>query len=249
MLDMRKGQATISTLGTGQQQKTKGLLSTALNDSLKVNLHVIPRITGSMPSSPTDKSQLRHNLPLADPHFNLPGKIDILLGSDVIEEVMYDNRIKDNGLSIRDSMFGWVASGPVHKPDDSIVYAHVALDVETDQLLTKFWELDSVQVRTHQTLEERECEEHFTRTTRRGSDGRFIVQMPFKTSNAQLGLSKANAMKEYLNLERKLHRENRLHERYSQFIRELLELDHLELVPSDERDNPSHFYLPHHCVM
>ncbi len=217
MLDMRKGRATISALGTGQQQKTKGLLSTALNDSVKVNLHAIPRITGSMPSSPIDKSHLRHvdNLPLADPHFNLPGKIDILLGSDVIEEVMYDNRIKDNGLSIRDSMFGWVVSGSVNKPNDSIVSAHVALDVDTDQLLTKFWELDSVQGRRHQTLEERECEEHFTRTTRRGSDGRFIVQMPFKTSIAQLGLSKANAMKRYLNLERTLHREPRLHERYS----------------------------------
>ncbi len=74
MLDMRKGPVTISTLGTGQQQKTKGLLSTALDDSVRANL---PRITGSMPSSPIDKSEMRHvdNLLLADPKFNLPARL------------------------------------------------------------------------------------------------------------------------------------------------------------------------------
>ncbi len=42
LLDMQKGQVKISTLRTGQQQKTNGLLSTALNYSVRVNLHVIP---------------------------------------------------------------------------------------------------------------------------------------------------------------------------------------------------------------
>ncbi len=44
MLDMQKCRAMISTLGTGQHQKKKGLHNTALNDSFKVNLHMIPRI-------------------------------------------------------------------------------------------------------------------------------------------------------------------------------------------------------------
>ncbi len=69
------------------------------------------------------------------------------------------------------------------------------------------------------------------------------------TAIVQLGLSKANAMKRYMNLERKLHSEPGLHGRYSQFVQQLLELDHLELVPASERDAQSHFYLPHHCVM
>ena len=109
-------------------------------------------------------------------------------------------------------MFGWVVSGPVNKPEDNIVSTHLALDGDTNQSLNKFWELESVQERKHQTVEERECEKHFTKITRRSYGGRFIVQMPFKTSNVQLGLSKANAKKRYMNLERKLHREPGLHE-------------------------------------
>ena len=251
MVNIQKGQATITTLGSGQQQKTKGLLSTALNDDVKVNLHVIPRITGCMPSSKIDKSQMRHvdNLPLADPTFNVPGHIDVLLGSDVIEDVMLDNRIRDNGLSIRDSIFGWVVSGPVNQAEGNFVATHVSLDVETNQLITKFWELDAVDERKHLSVEERDCEDHFAKTTRRKDDGRFIVQMPFKAGNTKLGLSKGNAMRRYLNLERKFHREPGLHERYCQFVQELLDMQHLERVPPSDIDNSNHFYLPHHCVL
>ena len=68
-----------------------------------------------MPSTIIDKYQMHHvyNLPLADPNFNVPGRIDVLLVSDILEDVMFDNRIEDNGLSIRDSQFGWVVSGPI----------------------------------------------------------------------------------------------------------------------------------------
>ena len=78
-------------------------MSAKLNDVLDINLHVIPKITNAIPSQEIDVSQLRHihNLQLADPQFNVPGKIDILLGADVIEDVMLDNRIKDNGLHIK----------------------------------------------------------------------------------------------------------------------------------------------------
>ena len=51
---------------------------------------------------------MRHvnHLQLADLSFNVPGKIDIFLGADVNEEVMLDNRINDNGVVIRESLFG-----------------------------------------------------------------------------------------------------------------------------------------------
>ncbi len=131
---------------------------------------------------------MRHvdNLPLADPNSNAPGRIDVLLGSDVLEDVMFDIGIKGNGFSIRESLFGWVISGPIKNAGCTIVANNVALDAGTHQLITRFWELDSVQEQKHQTNEEQGCEKYSTETTRHSDDGRFIVQMHFKTSNVQL---------------------------------------------------------------
>ena len=141
---------------------------------------------------------------MADPQFNVPGKIDILLGADVIEDVMLDNRIKDNGLHIKEFLFGWIVSGPINaNATESICANHVTLSDNTDAILAKFWELENIPHKKHLTTEEKLCEKHYD-TTRRNENGRFVVQMPFK-ENSRLGLSKATAMRRYLNLERKLH--------------------------------------------
>ena len=84
-----------------------------------------------------------YKLPLADLKFNLPVKIDFLLHSDVIEEVRYHIRIKGNGLSISDSMFGGMVSGPVN-----IVSTHVALGADTEKL---------PHLESHQFLGARKC--------------------------------------------------------------------------------------------
>ena len=72
---------------------------------------------------------------------------------------------------------------------------------DSDQLLLKFWEIESVPEFRHLTLDERRCEEHFDTTTKRNEDGRFVVQMPFKDGPHNLGLSRANALKRFIRLE------------------------------------------------
>ena len=254
MLRLRKGQVEITTLGASTTEKTKGMIVTKLNDAVPINLHVISRITNQVPTSKVDISQMRNirNLKLADPTFNTPGKIDVLLGADVLEDVMMENKIKDNGLSVRDSIFGWVVSGPVKQTSESTLTSHhasIGPSSDNDQSLTRFWELENVPEKRHLSSEEKQCEQHFDSTTTRKEDGRFIVEMPFKEDCSQLGHSKASAMRRFLNLEKKLVHDPSLHERYSAFVKEFIDLGHLEKVPTKELENPRHFYLPHHCVL
>ena len=63
-----------------------------------------------------------NHLQLADPTIKVPGKIDILLGADVLEEVMLDNRIKHHGNVIRESLFGGIVSGPVQKSESETIF-------------------------------------------------------------------------------------------------------------------------------
>ena len=116
MLPTQRSQINISTMGSFHFQKTRGLSPVKLNDTLEINLHLITKISNTIPDKEIDVSTMRHvnNLNLADPTFNVPNKVDLLLGADVIEDILLDNKIKDNGLCIRDSVFGWVVSGPVY---------------------------------------------------------------------------------------------------------------------------------------
>ena len=118
MIPIEKVQIPIAALGAARTKKTLGLIPTKLNDVVETNLHVIPKITNEKPTKLIDVSQLHHvnYLQLADLTFNVPGKIGISLGADVLEEVVLDNRIKDNDVVIRESLFGLVVSGPVQKP-------------------------------------------------------------------------------------------------------------------------------------
>ncbi|UYV71205.1 hypothetical protein LAZ67_8002159 [Cordylochernes scorpioides] len=54
-----------------------------------------------------------------------------------------------------------------------------------------------------------------------------------------------------LALERKLHKSSNLLQQYKDFMMEYLSLNHMELIPKNERDKPSDkcYYIPHHCVL
>ena len=238
---------SITPLGSSSSQKTKGVLSTVLNDAVHVDLHVVSKISNLVPPRkvmiPTLESV--KNLKLADPNFNSPGRIDILLGADVLEDVMKEGKFKEKGLHIRNSIFGWIVSGPVQQSNESNTNNMVHVN-KVD--ITQFWELENVPEEKHLTKSERECVEHFDRTTKRNNDGRFIVEMPMKSCGPTLGSSKAIAMRRFLNLEKKLNNDLSLKERYSSFIQEFIDLRHLEKVPDHQLDNPRNFYLPHHCV-
>ena len=105
MLPIEKIQIPIAALGAANTLKTLGLIAMKLNDVVETNLHVIPKITYEIPTNPIDVSQLRHvnHLQLADPTFSVPGEIGLLLGADMLEEVLLDNPIKDNGVVRRDN--------------------------------------------------------------------------------------------------------------------------------------------------
>ena len=252
MLSMKKTSTTLTPLGAGTTQRVNQLLATKLNDSIDVNMFILPKITNHIPSHEIDISQMRHirNLNMADPQFNVPSTIDVLLGADVVEEVMLDNRIKDNGVYLRQSIFGSIVSGPIKTTTAEVNYfsCHVITTPTTDSLLGKFWALEEVPARKLLTLEETQCEEHFLSTTKRNHEGRFVVRMPFKGGEFKLSLSKNLAMRRFLNLERKLKRDPELQKRYSDFITEFIDLGHMEKVPNSELNNPQNFCLPHRCV-
>ena len=65
-----------------------------------------------------------------------------------------------------------------------------------------------------------------------------------------LGESLTQAESRFKSLERRLDGNPDLRKRYSDFINEIISLDHMEVIPQEELNKPSNevYYLPHHCV-
>lgn len=97
------------------------------------------------------------------------------------------------------------------------------------------------------TKEEQLCENHFVTNTVRNENGRYIVKLPIKTESFELGNSRQTALRRFMQLEQRFERTPSLKENYVQFMREYLELGHMqEAGPLPH--GKQHYYIPHHAA-
>lgn len=121
-----------------------------------------------------------------------------------------------------------------------------------NKTLKQFWELESFAGTSSKPLSKEEitCEEIYTKTTSRDECGRFIVSLPFKAPVTSIGETRSAALKRLTQIERRFERNKTYRERYIQFMREYLELNHMSLVkPNNDDSNKCIIYLPHHGVV
>ncbi|XP_048002426.1 uncharacterized protein LOC125238969 [Leguminivora glycinivorella] len=189
---------------------------------------------------------------LADPKFNEPSSIDILVGAEIFWDVLGVRKIElgPNQPTLRDSKFGWLVCGAIIHPKVDVpqtcMFTH-ELPSDSGVDISRFWELDSVAPKHKFTPEENACEEHFQKTTTRDADGRFMVSMPLKESPEVLGDSYQRALATFLSVERRLEPNPTLKDLYVDFLDEYESLGHMSKCMGGEHGVSC--FLPHHGVL
>ncbi|KAL0867450.1 hypothetical protein ABMA27_008237 [Loxostege sticticalis] len=227
--------------------------------NMDIVCHVLPEITKVLPSSFVNISHvpIPPGLQLADPNFNIPSVIDILVGAEVFWSVLGSNSIDlgKNLPKLCETKFGWLVSGSISRQKDkpSLQFCNFA-NSSPDSDLSRFWELDHVSPKHSQSLEERSCEKHFLETTFRKDDGRFVVSMPLKQDPSLLGHSYEHAKCRFLSLERRFQSDPVFKDRYFEFMHEYETLGHMSLdkdcatLPDSSKSSETYF-IPHHGVI
>ena len=218
---------------------------------------VIPTITSSLPETTIDVTdwKIPDGITLADPQFNIKGKIDMLIGAEIFLEVIRQEQLKISPSHpiLQNTAFGWIISGQltneVNKPTTS--HCHLNIMDNLDDKLQRFWELEKCNyVYDNMTVDERKCEEHYANSTSRDSSGRYVVKIPFKSTTSQLGDSMFMANKRLDHLLRRLDKDPTTKNLYQDFINEYQDLGHMEQVPINSTLDPAKVqYLPHHCII
>lgn len=194
-IDGSTNQANFSVKTTVQSRAT----------SYKENLEflILPKIT---PNLPTNKIKLENShipdwVKLADPSYSEPGKIDILIGAELFYELLRPGKYKayDKGPVFQETELGWVVSGPISTEAKGNVHAFIAQTIDSKNFdalqtqMSKFWSLEEIAATRHYDQEEKMCIEHFENTVKRGSDNKFVVQLPLTKRVEKLGDSRSIA--------------------------------------------------------
>ncbi|XP_026324392.1 uncharacterized protein LOC113233481 [Hyposmocoma kahamanoa] len=181
---------------------------------------------------------------LADPDYNISRPVDILLDAKVYAEIIMDGLLKsspDQPIAQQTQM-GWILSGSITKSFN----CHVVINNIED--ISNYWELEDItETKRQLTKDEQFCEDYYTKTTRRLTNGTYEVRLPMKEGfEKQLGQSKPTAVAQYMQLERKLAKNPQLSERYHAFMKEYDAMHHMKIC-TDKRSTEC--YLPHHGVL
>ncbi|XP_036322035.1 uncharacterized protein LOC118736033 [Rhagoletis pomonella] len=120
----------------------------------------------------------------------------------------------------------------------------------TDNLLTRFCEVEEVPRKPLASPSDILCEENYQRTTRRNPNGRYVITLPFKDpKHIDIGSSRHIALAQYLRNEKSLLRKPQVKAEYDKAITENLEIAHMKKVEYNPADKMTPYYLPHHAVI
>ena len=261
----------VNSVGADKSQGVNGCVNLSLCHKsegscnfIDVNALIMDKVVGDLP--PTKITNI--NMPnivtrLADPLWNIPGPVDLLLGADVYYQIVTAGAETVKGTSYISTIFGFAISGLIESASTrhlcvSALYSTVEMDLE------RFWKLeevpdvcdskgeqtDGVRLALCRSTEEKFAEDNFFKTHQFDSSGRIVATLPFIGDVGKLGNSERIAKLRFLNNEKKLERSPLAYAQYRKEMNETLSLGHMEKVPIAELNVPSSkvYYIPHHGV-
>ncbi|XP_049884830.1 uncharacterized protein LOC126379907 isoform X2 [Pectinophora gossypiella] len=253
-----------SSLNFAPERGTVTVKSRCNPFSVTLSCLVLPEITATLPRRPINMKQFSFpsNISLADPSFNVPSKVDMLIGADLFWDLIGPRQqsLGANLPTLRESKLGWFLAGHIRDKQTSnlqVDNSNTSIQCNFSALeslhtkLSRFWELEELP--TSQKASEagvdagNPCETHFMTHTTRLEDGRFSVRLPLVTTPDCLGDSYSVAKKRFLNLEKRFERHAQLKSMYSDFMKEYEDLGHMS--ESSLFKPPVSYFIPHHAVM
>ena len=249
-------------IGTMNQTRTtttnylvKATVSSRLNGFTRtLSFLTVENMTGLVPDERISRSSLKlpKNKPLADPEFDQPGEVDMLIGSGTTLSILCVGQIKlskpsEPDLYLQNTRFGWIIGGSISPRDVPPDFNNKRCFLTNlEKIMNRFWEIEEP-VFTHNTRQkENSCEEYFQKNTHRNDKGQYTVALPFDQRKEELGETRSMAEKRLTSIERKLRYNPDLQTQYNDVLREYITLGHMSKV-NDEQKTPG-FYLPHHAV-
>lgn len=249
------GVGIVSSIRATQTAQVKITSNVDKNFSLGVEAIILPKLTKVLPSLGGSCEMPKWNVnpwPLADTG-KMNVEIDMILGADCFVDIMEPGLMKSrDGLLAQRTVFGWVVQGQQRDDSPRIAVNQISynLSVSANMLATGddamidnlhcLWELPADPA----SADSKNIGFQFKCT--RAADGKFMVELPLKSSELSFGDNRKHALARFVSMERKLAVLPKLKADYDTFMREYLELGHMELAKKYEANE---YFIPHHPII
>nr|XP_036677350.1 uncharacterized protein LOC118878459 isoform X2 [Drosophila suzukii] len=200
---------------------------------------------------------------LTDPNFIKSGRIDLLIGVDIIPQLMLPDIRKGTVAEpiAQNTQLGWIVFGPAEAAQTTSISIRCNL-ANLNNMVQRFFELDQVSTTRQLNAEEKWCEDHFQQTHIRQPNGKYLVRLPLKTlfdPTQVIGRSRQIALNRFHALERKLNHRPDFSQQYASTIQEYFDLKQIKEVKGSEEEHTrinaqrqlsiSACTVPHHAVI
>ncbi|XP_038106691.1 uncharacterized protein LOC119766301 [Culex quinquefasciatus] len=259
-LKVQRKRSNVAVYGIGQANtKVKHKIQATIKSrvtgfSRRMEFLLLPKVTANLPTSDVSVAgwEFPPDVELADPAFFNSKTVDIVLGIHHFFAFFNSGKELELGVglpTLTETVFGWIVTGNVENQDsNSVTQCNVAVSSTLEELLTRFWACEEVATPHNYSPAETRCEELYSRTVKRGPDGRYTVSYPKdEDALARMGESRDIAFRRLQGLERRLEKDPDLRRQYNQFMEEYLELGHMR--EATDLGEVKRVFLPHHPVV
>jgi len=223
------------------------------NFETEVECLVVPTITEQLPQTKISAAKLHipWDVKLADPTYNKPGPIDVLLGAGVYWKIITgapENQVKGKP-ALQNTQLGVIIGGELEENQtEALSHCGVVTNAQLHNQLQRFWVQEEVPESLLYSKEEIYSEKLFSDTVRR-QNGRFVVRLPIR-AHVVMGDSMPQAVRRLSFLERRFEKDLKLKEAYSEFLKEYLQQGHMEVVEDQNAIlAQEHYIIPHQPVV
>ncbi|GFV21303.1 uncharacterized protein TNCV_4888981 [Trichonephila clavipes] len=161
-----------------------------LSSKKELNLLVVKKITDLTPSKIINLSLDKpREIKLADYKFNIPGKIDGLLGTEICYELLRPDQIYCGGsqLLLQNTVFGYVVSGNVGgEVRDSKIHCGLIRNSDLNTTSKSFRVLKSISVKNENCSREEDISLEMFKQRVHFRNGRYEIELPWKGDSNEL---------------------------------------------------------------
>ena len=232
--------------------------------SSSVKVVILPKVAANLPAhdlSAVKEMPHLQGLALADPLFHQPRRIDLILDSDIVDEVMLPKKIvgPPSTPSAWQTRLGWGITGrylvsqtlPQGRAAVNVTAAVPSEECSLNATLERFWKIEELpQGSSTLSSQELEVQKHFAATHYFHSPaGRYVVSLPRTATSQELGESLHTARTRFLRTEQSLLKKGNWAS-FQKVVQEYLTLGHAQKATLTDLCTPvgMHYYLPMHAV-
>ncbi|XP_072153714.1 uncharacterized protein [Bemisia tabaci] len=219
-------------------------------------LIILDKITDFTPSTfiHDDVQHLVRGLPMADPEWNQPGPVDLLIGADLFPVLIIGKPrpLGTNMPYLIETRLGHVLMGSaptqLHPPMVLMAELEQGSIAQLSKDIQNLWQIETIPSREPTKPPDDPAEIYFRENVERLPNGQFSVRLPFAKPPSALGESYPQALRRFLALERRFKHQPEFHKLYVEFMDEYQKNGVMTLAPDNVMEG-SHCFLPHHGVI